>query len=140
MIKFSFKSFETEHFGIVKRPFGTIKLISGNYSVRGEFLIDSGADITIVPKGFGETGLGFSLMEGEKVVNLGGVGGGSIPVVMRNIEIRIEDEVIETRIAWALADTVPLILGRLDFFKKFNIEFRESENNIILQKVIHLEP
>lgn len=135
MIKFPFKSFITEHLGILKRPFGTVRVISEHNSIKAEFLIDSGADISIIPHQMGEKGLGFSISKGEKIINLGGAGGGLIPVVFRDIEMKFKKETIKTKIAWAMVDTVPLILGRLDIFVKFNIEFKESENSIILQKV-----
>lgn len=135
MTNFPFKSFATEHLGVIKRPFGTVKLISGHNSIKAELLIDSGADITIIPQQLGEKGLGFSIRKREKVINLGGAGGGLIPVLLRDIKMKIGNETVKTKIAWALVDTVPLILGRLDIFTRFNIEFKESESSVILQSV-----
>lgn len=52
---------------------------------------------------------------------------------MRNAEMEIGNECIKTRVGWALIDTVPLILGRLDIFARFHIEFREDENVIMFK-------
>lgn len=49
--------------------------------------------------------------------------------------MELAGEKIEIRIAWALVDTVPLILGRIDIFEKFHIEFREDKGVVIFEKV-----
>lgn len=131
--KFSFKTFNTEHLGIIKKPFATIKVLCNSHAIKADFLIDSGADITIIPQQLGERGLGFFLEKGERIINLGGAGGGLIPVAMRNAEMEIGNECIKTRVGWALIDTVPLILGRLDIFARFHIEFREDETVIMFK-------
>lgn len=40
------------------------------------------------------------------------------------------------RVAWALSAEVPFILGRLDVFRNYCIEFREFEDKIIIEKVV----
>lgn len=135
MTRFPFKSFDTEHLGIIKKPFGTMRITHNSCTIKGNFLIDSGADITIIPYQLGEKGLGFFLGKGEEVINLGGAGGGVIPTVLKDVEMELAGEKIEIRIAWALVDTVPLILGRIDIFEKFHIEFREDEGVVIFEKV-----
>ncbi len=57
--KFSFKTFDSERIGIVKKPFATIKVFCNSHVIKADFLIDSGADITIIPQQLGEKGLGF---------------------------------------------------------------------------------
>ena len=48
--------------------------------------------------------------------------------------MRIADSEITPRIAWALGEEVPFVLGRLDVFKEFSIEFREFEDKIIIER------
>lgn len=73
-------------------------------------IIDSGADISIIPYTLGED-LGLHL----------------------DMEKR-RDARVEARVGWALTDDVPLILGRLDIFRSFVIEFRELEGKIIFRR------
>lgn len=47
--------------------------------------------------------------------------------------MKIGDVETSVRVGWALIEEVPLILGRLDVFQKFSVEFREFENKIILK-------
>jgi len=43
------------------------------------------------------------------------------------VKMKIGDNVIEARIAWALEEGVPPLLGRADIFEKFHIKFREKD-------------
>ena len=61
-----------------------------------------------------------------------GIGEGSIPYILSRVTIKIGAIETSIRVGWALIDEVPLILGRLDLFNQFSIEFREFEDKIIL--------
>ena len=62
-----------------------------------------------------------------------GIGEGSVSYILSKVRFKIGDVEISARVGWALIEEVPLILGRLDVFQKFSIEFREFENRIILK-------
>ena len=47
--------------------------------------------------------------------------------------MRIGDMELEPRVAWALIEETPPLLGRLDIFDKFNITFKEKEGKIIFE-------
>ncbi len=49
--------------------------------------------------------------------------------------MKINDIILNVRIGWSLREDVPFILGRLDVFDKFHIEFREDENVVVFQLV-----
>ncbi len=90
--------------------------------------VDSGADITLIPRQVGEAlGLSFSK---EKVRNVRGIGKGAISVIISNVEVMIGNRTLRTRIAWSITEDVPLILGRLDIFDAFTVTFNQR-NGII---------
>jgi len=91
--------------------------------------IDSGADFTIIPYRFGLM-LGLRL-EGP-VEEVYGIGGG-IPIIIKRLELKIGDVIINARVGWSLREDVPFLLGRMDVFNEFNIEFREREERVIFK-------
>lgn len=95
-------------------------------------LLDSGADISLIPYSVGETiGLELDMANRGEVQ---GIGEGSVPYILSQVKLRIEDIEILARFGWALIEEIPFILGRLDVFQKFSIEFREFENRILLKQ------
>lgn len=44
--------------------------------------------------------------------------------------MKIGDEILDTRIAWALIEEVPLLLGRTDVFNLFDICFNKNKKTI----------
>lgn len=94
--------------------------------------VDSGADISLVPRNFGLL-LGLDLTK-----NLGqirGIGDAIVPLSLQDVEFRVEEHKIKVKIAVALINEVPYVLGRFDFFKLFKISFQEYESKIIVEKV-----
>ena len=78
--------------------------------------------------------LGLSKNIGE-IKELKGVRGIGLPVIISKVKMRIGDVELEPRVAWALIEKSPPLLGRLDIFEKFNIAFKEKEGKIILEPV-----
>ncbi len=132
-IEFTFVPFRHPLFGILHRPRAVLALSYEERSLFADFLIDSGADITLVPYHLGRD-LGVRLERGESNYTLGGIAAG-LPVVYRKIEIRFGDYKIPCRVAWALSDRVPAVLGRLDVFDEFHVEFRQDERKTVFIKV-----
>jgi hypothetical protein len=96
-------------------------------------IVDSGADITLIPRSLGEF-LGFSFA-GEKIREIRGIGEGKIPYIIKTLVIKIEKYEFQARIGITLIEEVPLILGRLDVFDNFNIEFRQKDRFTIFNKI-----
>ena len=117
-------------FGTIKRPVAKVYVrdASGNW-VPCFMYIDSGADFTIIPYRFGLM-LGLRL-EGP-VEEVYGIGGG-IPIIIKRLELKIGDVIINARVGWSLREDVPFLLGRMDVFNEFNIEFREREERVIFK-------
>ena len=59
--------------------------------------------------------LGFRAPTG-KIEELKGARGISIPVEIRRVKMRIGNIELEPRVAWALIEEAPPLLGRLDIF------------------------
>ena len=101
-------------------------------------LVDSGADITVIEREFGEELL-FEIEKGQKDKIIG-YGGSSVPVYYHNVGFLIEDlnqTVVKTYTSGVgfTADTFPktmpqqtAILGRQGFFDKFSVTFNHPEN------------
>jgi len=114
----------------ISKPFAEITLVVDKNEITEWFLIDSGADISLVKLKLGDL-LGFKIKEGEEVRQLSGIGTSTIPYVLRKIKMRIGEKEFEARIAWSLIEDVPLVLGRIDVFDKFDITFKEREGKVI---------
>lgn len=100
-------------------------------------LIDSGADNIVMPKELAEI-LGLKL--GEEIETAGI--GGKTKVRRTKLSFTVKKgreayQIIAS--ALVLMDDnidVPLILGRNGFFEEFDITFRQSEEKIILKKIV----
>ena len=100
----------------VKTKFGWIPILA---------YADSGADITLLPRSFLHF-LDVKFTEDE-VKEIGGVGGGKVPVIVREVELRICDGVIRAKVAIALIKDIPYLLGRKDVFDHFEVCFRNKK-------------
>lgn len=132
MIEFPFQKRSSEKYGHILKPLIPVSIIGPKRGVEVFMLLDSGADISLIPYSVGETiGLELDLSTLSEVQ---GIGEGSIPYLLGQVRIQIENLEILARIGWALIEEVPFILGRLDVFKAIAIEFREFEDKILLKR------
>jgi len=132
-IEFEFRPFWHPLFGEQYRPYATLQLSCAERSVWADFLIDSGADVTLIPYKVG-LNLGLNIQLDEPVYTLGGVAMG-LPVVYRTIKVQIGVHEISCRVAWALSERAPAVLGRLDIFDAFYVEFRQKGRKTVFTKV-----
>jgi len=132
MIEFSFKKVNSPKFGQILKPIIPLTIIGSRQKVKVFAILDSGADISIIPYSVGEIiGLELDMSTRSEIQ---GIGEGSVPYVLSEVGFQIGDVEIPARIGWALIEEVPFILGRLDIFQKLAVEFREFENKILLKK------
>ena len=130
MIVFNYRKEKSTITENIFRPIASVKFKSKeNTWIKLRLYIDSGADITIIPLSFGRL-LGLELKK-EDIKQLTGVGGTSIPVVITEVEIKINDIVFPIDIAWALEEDIPPLLGRTSVFDKFVITFDQTKKIII---------
>ena len=93
--------------------------------------LDSGADISLVPRSFGE------LLELDLSKNIGeirGIGEAIVPLSLQEVKMKIGQEVVTVKIGVALINEVPYILGRYDLFRRFKITFEEYNKKIAVEK------
>ncbi len=133
-IEFKYRKMESTIVGTIERPLADIfvKSKDGDWIEFHPF-IDSGADITLLPYSFGIM-LDLSKELGD-IKELKGVRGIGLPVIITRVKMRIGEVELEPRVAWALIEEAPPLLGRLDIFDKFNITFREKEGKIIFEPI-----
>lgn len=135
----------TFRYKITKRPDGTeVKMpsipirIFGNREISFETfaLLDSGADISVIPKKLAEL-LGIDL-QGEKTLAFGI--GGRVECVERKIAINIvkghENYTFSIPVKVIIDEyNFPVLLGRQGFFEEFIITLDQGLQKIILKKV-----
>lgn len=103
--------------------------------IKQAMLVDSGADISVISKDFGEV-IGLSIADNEKIYSANGVGGGILKYVEREIFFKINGKsVIKVPVAWIQDDRFKeMIIGREVIFDAFDIEFKQAEETIIFKK------
>jgi hypothetical protein len=132
MSEYRFARKSSKKFGEVYEPTIPVEIIGPNKTVEALMVVDSGADISLLPHWVAEI-VGLHL-NSENRRDIHGIGDESIPYILDTVRMRIADSEITPRIAWALGEEVPFVLGRLDVFKEFSIEFREFEDKIIIER------
>ena len=108
-------------------------LLENDESVEYEMLIDSGADITFLPKRLGER-LGYIVSHGEVTSTALGVGS-EVPYLIRRNAVEINGELLNIRLLWGQSDVIPdVLLGRLDVFDHFDVTFSQRQQKVIFTK------
>lgn len=125
-VTFQFKDYPSNIFGIVKRP------IAQAYFQHQKdkswqpvtMLIDTGADYTLLPY-FMAHPLGINLISDCKVIHTKGVGGTSkVYLFKRKIKVKIRELRRQIPVGF-LADDIPPLLGRQEFFETFKVVFEK---------------
>ncbi len=98
-----------------------------------EFILDSGADCTVVPH-YMATLTGVKLPR-KASSRMTGVSGKSMACYQGRLTMRISDQQFEVRCLFTASNRTPLLLGRVDFFNIFQILFDGTANcNISLTR------
>lgn len=133
MIKFHYRKESSVISGIVLRPIAEVTLKYKKQTAEVVMYIDSGADITMIPLEVGKA-LGFKQAPNDEILEIRGVSGSGVPYILKSANIILNGEKLKIRLAWALIEEVPLLLGRMDIFPKFKIIFNEKKETIIFDK------
>lgn len=131
VIEFLFREYISVNLGKILKPFAQVALLHNSQREEVNMLIDSGADVTLIPKSVGD-GLNLKPPERSDIKFLGGIAGG-VPVAYRTIEMQVEAIKFPCRVAWAQTDDVPPVLGRVDVFDKFDIELKQSDRKVLFK-------
>ena len=129
MIKFKYQPFPSL-LGEILRPMADVILEANRQRVEVSMCVDSGADITMIPFRLGRA-LSLKQSSSDKILEIKGVSGSGVPYVIKRVNLILNKRKLSVRIAWALIEEVPLLLGRMDVFNRFKIIFDEKQELII---------
>lgn len=129
MIKFHYRKESSIISGTILRPIAEVTLEYEGQTVEIVMYIDSGADITMISLEIGKA-LGLKQNPDDEILEIKGVSGSGVPYILKNADIILNGKKFRIRLAWALIEEVPLLLGRLDIFPKFKITFDEKQELI----------
>lgn len=107
--------------GVILDPIIPIAVLTKYGYQKFDFLVDTGADCTIIPKSVAED-LDIDLSDLPKM-RFCGIEGKSITAYLTKITIKITNSPIEVTCALSSNEKSPFILGRKDIFSNFNISF-----------------
>ena len=125
LVSFSWRAYPSNLLDYIYRPTANVTLKGPVASLSSIMLIDTGADISIIPQVTGEY-LGLKRLDGEPELKIEHKGI-TISYIIRNIEMTIGDYSFTSPVAWSQDNNNAMILGRYGVFKYFAIEFREPE-------------
>lgn len=130
-IEFAFREERSGLFGKIARPVAKLTLIHRDKKIPQIFYVDSGADLTLIPRSVGEI-LDLSNPKPSEIVEIKGIGEKGVPIVIRTVIMQVGSFMaqIKMRIGWSLIEEVPLLLGREDFFKYFDIIFSQNKKTL----------
>jgi hypothetical protein len=131
-IKVDFPSTKS-HFGKIFYPEIPIDVLlaTGVYQPIS-FILDSGADCTLVPYGLAKL-VGFKLPSIPDTA-VTGIRGGSIPAYKGKLRMRIDGEKLDVRCVFTQSNKTPFLLGRVDFFTVYDINFDSRNSCVRLKK------
>lgn len=125
MIRHKFRE-EESSLGKILRPVADVIIEYGEFRVEIPMYIDSGADVSMIPFRFGKA-LGLKQEKDEIVRQIKGISGAGIPYLLKEATFILNNEKLKAKIAWALVEEVPMLMGRRDIFNKFRIIFDERK-------------
>jgi len=132
VVEFPYKPVISGTFERFWKTIAIVRVSHENVSYRCQMLVDSRADISLIPKSAGEY-LRLSL-EGSPIMELRGLGESVVPYLIKNVQITIGSEEINAKMGWALIKEVPFILGRLDIFDQFHITFDNNARKVVFRR------
>ena len=113
------------------RPLLPLTLEFGTHKLSGEALLDSGADVNVLPWRVGEA-LGAVWDPPKASLRLAGVFAGTAAMPLL-VEVTVgEFAPVRLAFAWCRTDEVALVLGQTNFFMEFDIGFFGSRKEFVV--------
>lgn len=128
-VEFDYRREPSGLFGRIGRPVARVIVAHGAREIPEIFYVDSGADLTLVPRSVGEL-LGFPPPRPNMITEIRGLGVKGIPIVVKRVSMRVGSFKFAARIGWCLIEEVPPLLGRVDVFRLFDILFARNRKTI----------
>jgi hypothetical protein len=111
-------------------PSYLVQLKHQHVEISVSMVVDSGADFSVISHNMGKN-LGLTLAEAEQTLPAQGLGG-SADFVLRSLTMTIDRHTFIAPVAWLQDNNcIEEIMGREVVFDKFNIEFRQAEEQMI---------
>ena len=129
MKQFEYTKSSSSIFGDVKRPLMTIRIYSNIKKIWipvYETLLDTGADISIIPKYLGKL-IADDISSGKEIKIKGVVPYCELTAYIHNLKIQIINKEFEIPFAIADSDRVLAVLGRVKALDLFDIEFKKGD-------------
>src|SRR5262249_9587222 len=125
-VEFPYTDLRNAHGEITPRPILTAQLINQGASVQATGLVDSGADVNLLPYGLGNL-LGLSWGEQRYSLRLSGnLANYDTRIVV--LPVKVADFApVDLAFAWTQSEQAPLIFGQTNFFQRFNVCFFRSD-------------
>jgi len=130
-MRFEYTEKESRIVGNILKPLIEIEIFSKNEVWYGldEVLVDTGADITLIPKYVGEE-IVDEIKSGQKA-SIKGISPVELIVYIHKLKIKVANKEFETKIAIADSDEVPTVLGRFEALDLFKAEFINGKEFVI---------
>ena len=123
MIRQRFRE-ERSGLGLVLRPVAEVILEKDGFAVEIPMYVDSGADVSMIPFRFGRA-LGFKQEREDTIQEIKGVSGAGVPYILKEVTLVLNGKRLKVKMAWALVEEVPMLMGRMGVFDKFRVVFDE---------------
>jgi predicted aspartyl protease len=133
MLKFPYKEEDSKIFGKIKRPridFDVYSEEKKEWIAIGEVLVDTGADLTVLPRNIGELVVE-DITVGQYVEIKGVVPSAVLIAFIHRLKIKIDSYEFRQRVAIADSNNVPTIFGRVDGLDRFKAYF--NGNDLVLE-------
>jgi len=108
-------------FGTIPTPLLTISVLTKFGYQSYQFLFDTGADFTMLPRYMAED-IGVNTKTLPQIRSYG-IEDRGINVFIGKIKVKFASEELTVRCLFSEKDTTPFLLGRIDIFTHFNIAF-----------------
>jgi len=126
MIEYRWREEGSESFGKVRRPVAEVHIKDKNNEWRAiTMLVDSGADVSIISKSYGEL-FGHDLKKGRKI-KLKGIGEDEVVAYIHKMDMLVGKHEVSIEVAVASVDLKVNILGRRNLFDLFEIQFKNKK-------------
>ncbi len=115
------------------QPDYSVELGTSKATEKLSMLVDSGADISIIPMWTGED-LGLKVDENDYIEKAEGVNG-TVDYVIKNLTFNLDGHVFKAPVGWIQTEGVEdILLGREVVFDLFDVEFKQTDEVIIFKK------
>lgn len=119
------------HFGLIPDPTIPVELLTRQGFAPFDFLIDTGADATLLPRSIANL-IGIDLRRLPKARMFGIENEAGFEARRGEVTLRIGKFTFSVPVFFSSSDTSPLILGRAGFFDHFSLTFDNRNSRILL--------